>query len=171
MFHLVATPANTPSATPAAPVRPAARTAHLSATQQAAGPSTITHAGSLPTPHSRNSIALQDSLHYLYFIARHHLCCLLGAKPLDWYDAVPPPVVSQSTAQDAVKSVIRGVAEPRAASEEGWEGWEGVFENIVVDVSASRSEVEHEIKGLLTGRLGRPWMDNESGNRITVELE
>lgn len=123
----------------------------------------------LQTPRDRTSIALRDSLHYLYFLARHHLCALLGSTPLAWHGTVPPPVVDQAAAEQAVKSVLKGVA--RASREEGWESWERAFEDVNTAGKNGRSEVENQVRALWASSLGRGWADGLAGNAVAVELE
>lgn len=125
----------------------------------------------LPAATTRATTALHDSLHYLFFIARHHLCQFLDAPLLAWHDTVPPPVVEQAVAQEAVSSVIRGVAQPRLSREEGWEDWEGLFETVDSLTAKAREHNESEARALWSSRVGRSWKDGDAGETVDVELE
>jgi hypothetical protein len=125
----------------------------------------------LATPSNRATTALHDSLHYLFFVARHHLCHLLDAPVLAWHDTVPPPVVEQAVAQEAVISVIRGIAQPRLTREEGWEGWEGLFDDAGFWAGKAREGIESEVKALWSSRIGRNWREGDVGETVDVELE
>jgi len=124
----------------------------------------------LMPPKDRATTALQDSLHYLYFMARHHLCHLLDTPPLAWYDTFPPPVIEQTVAREAVMSVVKGVAQARLDREEGWEGWEGAFADTVT-VEGEREAMETELRGLWSSAVGRSWDDGPAGEHVSVELE
>ena len=124
----------------------------------------------LMPPRDRATTALQDSLHYLYFMARHHLCHLLDATPLAWYDTFPPPVIEQAVAREAVMSVVKGVAQARLDREEGWEGWEGAFAETTT-VQSERQVMETELRGLWSSAAGRSWEDGPTGEHVSVELE
>lgn len=126
----------------------------------------------LPPARGRASVALQDSLHYLYFIARHHLCLLLDSPPLGWHDTVPPPVVDQSTARLAVMTVVRGVAQTRMSREEGWEEWERAFDSAEAILVEDRVGSERIMKGIWASASGRAWSDEPARNQeVTVDLE
>ena len=126
---------------------------------------------SLPAARGRASVALQDSLHYLYFIARHHLCLLLDSRPLGWDETIPPPVVDQSSARLAVMSVIRGVAQTRMSREEGWEEWERAFDSVDAVLVEEREALEKSMKGMWASATGRAWSAEVAGNQVTVDLE
>jgi len=125
----------------------------------------------LTPPGTRATVALQDSLHYLYFMARHHLCHLLNIPPLAWYDTVPPPVVEQVVARQAVISVIKGVAQTRMTREEGWEDWEGAFAETSAVEGSDRTPSETEVRALWSSLVGRSWNDGQEGEQVSVELE
>ena len=131
-------------------------------------PASSTH---LTPPSTRATVALQDSLHYLYFMARHHLCHLLNIPPLAWYDTVPPPVVEQAIARQAVMSVIKGVAQTRMTREEGWEDWEGAFAETSAVEGSDRTSSETEVRALWSSLVGRSWNDGQEGEQVSVELE
>jgi hypothetical protein len=122
-------------------------------------------------PRDRATTALQDSLHYLYFMARHHLCHLLDAPSLAWEDTIPPPVVRQAVAREAVMSVVKGVAQARLAREEGWEDWEGSFDETATVEALDREGMETEMRGLWSSAVGRSWADGSAGEAVSVELE
>lgn len=128
-------------------------------------------APALTPPRDRATTALQDSLHYLFFMARHHLCHLLDALPLAWYDAIPPPVVEQKVAREAVMSVVKGVAQVRYDREEGWEGWEQAFADVATAQSLEKDVMETELRGLWSSAVGRSWEDGSAGEHVSVELE
>lgn len=125
----------------------------------------------MPPPRDRANIALRDSLHYLYFVARHHLCLLLDSKPIAWSDTVPPPVIDQSAARLAVMSVIRGVAQIRMNREEGWEEWERAFDSSEAVLTEDRSQTEGQMKAAWAGIVGTAWSEGAAGNGVTVDLE
>lgn len=165
-FHLVAR--RSESATPIQP-RAQSTASRGAAAQVSDVSSAFTHP--LSAPLDRATIAFHDSLHYLFFLARHHLCHLLDAPPLAWHDTVPQPIVEQATAQQAVISIIRGIAQPRSTREEGWEGWEGLFDDIQSLTPTTREERESQIKSLWSSRIGRPWREGDEGEDVAVELE
>ena len=125
----------------------------------------------LMPPRDQTTTALQDSLHYLFFMARHHLCHLLDAPPLAWDDTIPPPVVPQAVAREAVKSVVKGVALARATREEGWEAWDRAFDPTETVEDLKRGELEGEMLALWASAVGRPWEDGSAGEQVCVELE
>jgi hypothetical protein len=151
------------------------------------GPSITAQAVPQPAPSAsipsrlvmnRNTVALQDTIHYLLFASRHHLAHLLGSDPLAWDDTYPAPVVEQSVARDGVMSVVRAFASERSTREEGWEAWEKAFEGdyefsleVAWEDGGGRSGMEREIKSLWASRVGRNWQDGEDGERVVVELE
>lgn len=104
-------------------------------------------------------------------MARHHLCHLLDAPPLVWYATIPPPVVEQAVAREAVMSVVKGVAQVRSDREEGWESWDGAFAETAVVEGLERPALETELRGLWSSSLGRPWEDGPVGEQVSVELE
>jgi hypothetical protein len=164
-FHMVARRVDSASASSSRKVPPITRI-HLP--EQASTPEAVPAV--LPLPRDRATTALQDSLHYLYFMARHHLCHLLDAPPLGWYDTFPPPVIEQTVAREAVMSVVKGVAQARLEREEGWEGWEGAFAETMA-VEGEREAIETELRGLWSSAVGRPWEDGPAGEHVSVELE
>jgi hypothetical protein len=132
---------------------------------------TASSSHSFNPPSDRATVALHDSLHYLFFLARHHLCCLLGSVPLAWQDTYPPPIIEQATARQAVMSVLNGVAQTRSSREEGWENWRGAFEEMATLEKTEWSATESEIRALWSSLVGRPWKDGYEGERVSVELE
>ncbi|KAK4687755.1 hypothetical protein P7C73_g2367, partial [Tremellales sp. Uapishka_1] len=129
--------------------------------------------GSDVTP---SSLALNDSIHYLLFVSRHHLCKLLSTPPLAWIDTVPPPLFPQRYARNAVMSVVRVYADDRGSREEGWEGWEDAFEDDE-DVEgggirdSGRKETETLIMKLWASRVGRNWKEGADGESVMIELD
>lgn len=167
-FHLVARR----SASPTRPPRPSLDSLRGHTNRPTDAPTTVDSTeATLRPPRDRTSIALQDSLHYLYFIARHHLCLLLDAQPLVWGETVPPPLIDQEVAEQAVKSVIKGVAQTRMGREEGWEEWEQAFTMAESIIARGRSALEDEIRARWSDSVGRPWSDDKRGNEVPVELE
>lgn len=140
-------------------------------------PAVASTAGPVPSvsasPISRNAQALDDTVHFTLFMIRHHLCHLLGAAPLEWNDMIPPPVVDQETAREAIISVIAPFAAQREDRDEGWEGWRKAYEK--EDTfdwhDQKRNEIQNEIKGLWSGRIGRAWQEGPVGEQAQVELE
>lgn len=123
---------------------------------------------------NRNTQALSDTVHFVLFLIRHHLCHLLSIEVLAWDDVYPKPVVDQSTAKTAVMSVIRGFASLDEDRNEAWSGWEKGFEeeNTFADWNdANRAEMESEAKSLWSERLGRQWSESPLGEQVQVELE
>jgi len=165
IFHMVARRTETASAPSSRTVPPITRI-HLP--EPASVPEAVPTV--LAPPRDRATTALQDSLHYLYFMARHHLCHLLDAPPLAWYDTFPPPVIEQTVAREAVMSVVKGVAQARLDREEGWEGWEGAFAETTT-VEGERDAMEIEMRGLWSSAVGRSWEDGPAGEHVSVELE
>lgn len=138
----------------------------------------------MPTAHavssdsSVNSLALSDSIHYLLFTSRHHLFSLLGLEPLKWENTVPPPVVSQSEAREAVLSVVKAYAAHRDTTEEGWDNWELAFAEDsddglkrVWDETGQRHGIEREINDLWSCLLNRNWSNRDVGEKAEVEIE
>jgi hypothetical protein len=104
-------------------------------------------------------------------MTRHHLCHLLDAPPLAWYATIPPPVVEQAVAREAVMSVVKGVAQTRLDREEGWEDWDGAFAETASVEELERQALEAELRGLWSSSLGRSWQDGPVGEQVSVELE
>ncbi|KAL7424240.1 hypothetical protein Q5752_001826 [Cryptotrichosporon argae] len=125
-----------------------------------------TDPGSTAEPQSLETTALRDSVHYLLFLARHHLCLFLDAAPLKWEHAVPPPTVSMELAQDAVVSVIRGLAAKDAGRSESWDGWERAFDGVREIV---REEVESEVRQVWATATAKTWGDD--GGQVAVEVD
>ena len=124
-------------------------------------------------PTSRNSQAMDDSVHFTLFMIRHHLCHLLDAPPLEWDAMVPPPVVDRKTAREAIISVIRPFAAQQEDRDEAWEGWAKAFEedDAVCWQEKRRTDVEKEVMSLWSSRVGRAWRETPSGEQAQVELE
>ncbi|KGB79654.1 hypothetical protein I307_03048 [Cryptococcus deuterogattii 99/473] len=127
---------------------------------------------------SVNSLALSDSIHYLLFTSRHHLFSLLGLEPLKWENTVPPPVVSQSEAREAVLSVVKAYAAHRDTTEEGWDNWELAFAEDsddglkrVWDETGQRHGIEREINDLWSCLLNRNWSNRDVGEKAEVEID
>ncbi|ORY28318.1 hypothetical protein BCR39DRAFT_535499 [Naematelia encephala] len=122
------------------------------------------------TPTTATISALADTVHYLLFTARHHLCHLLSIPPLAWDATTPKPVVGQSKAQQAVMSVVRTFSEARQGS---LEGWEAAFENDAEDIwnKLGRAGIEAEVRELWMNNVGRIWNEGEDGEVVTVELD
>lgn len=119
---------------------------------------------------SHEGQALLDSIHYLLFTARHHLFHLLGRRPLGWYETVPPPLVEQATAREAIMSVIRTVIDARTEEERSdWLHWEGAFDDVNQHGEVDVESVEQEVRSLWRGRVGREWSDK--GQSVEVEIE
>jgi len=123
-------------------------------------------------------MALRDSIHYLLFTARHHLCHLISAPVLRWEEMVPPPTIEQAKAREAVMTVVRVFAEQQRDREEGWERWESAFEGD--DLAGltqqwvnlgGREVIEQEVRELWASRIGRIWKDGEEGETVTIEFE
>lgn len=119
--------------------------------------------------------ALLDSIHYLLFTARHHLFHLLGREPLKWADTVPPPLVDQAIAREAVMSVLRTVVDARPAEERRvWRGWEEAFgddHDAGVGCSGDRDGLEEEVRSIWRDRVGRVWDKSDKGQIVDVEIE
>jgi hypothetical protein len=124
-------------------------------------------------PLSRNARALDDTVHFTLFMVRYHLCHLLNAAPLAWKETIPPPTVDQKTAKEAIISVIQPFASQREDRDEGWENWQKAYEEEESFEwhELKRIEIETEIKGLWSGRIGRSWRENPAGEQVLVELE
>ncbi|KAK8869583.1 hypothetical protein IAR55_000150 [Kwoniella newhampshirensis] len=127
---------------------------------------------------SINTLALNDTIHYLLFTARHHLLLLLGDEPLKWDDMVPHPVTPMHQAREAVMSVVRMFAEERSNREEGWEDWERAFEGDeeeelreIWEQLGGREAVKKEIEILWATGLGRNWTDKGDGEHADIELD
>ncbi|WVQ98951.1 hypothetical protein IAU59_006083 [Kwoniella sp. CBS 9459] len=146
----------------------------------------IVHAGPAPDvsttafggTSSVNSLALSDSIHYLLFTSRHHLFCLLGLEPLQWQDTVPPPVIPQDKAREAVISVVRTFAAHSAAvdGDEGWKKWEEAFEGDDEDSlkgvweKLGRDGLEDQIRSAWQSTTGKTW--TELGEeKVDVEVD
>jgi hypothetical protein len=123
--------------------------------------------------------ALVDSIHYLLFTARHHLFHLLGREPLAWSDTVPPPVVDQAIAREAIMSVVRTIVTARPAEERSlWAEWEMAFDGDDQAALArtwrqadSRDAIERDIQVVWKERVGKAWADNEDEQVVEVEIE
>ncbi|EIW70059.1 hypothetical protein TREMEDRAFT_29901 [Tremella mesenterica DSM 1558] len=139
-----------------------------------------------PSPNPRTSgttqwqsvaeVALTESIHYLLFMARHHLCHLMNTKPLRWQETIPSPLVSQEAARLGVMSVIRGFASHHQSRQEGWDNWEGVFlgesESGLKGVwERGREVIQKEIKDLWAGHMGKTMSDDPEGNIISIEYD
>ncbi|OCF36425.1 hypothetical protein I316_01674 [Kwoniella heveanensis BCC8398] len=130
---------------------------------------TLSHVGG-----SVNSLALTDTIHYLLFTSRHHLFRLLNLDPLRWDDMVPPPVISQEKAREAVMSVVKTFAAQTDHAEVGREQWEHAFEGDdeasvkVVWEKRGRDGVEREIRATWRSVTGRPMADH---GEETVHVE
>lgn len=130
------------------------------------------------TPLAPEAQALLDTIHYLLFTARYHLFRLIGRGPLRWNDTVPPPVVNQAVAREAVMSVIRTVVDAQAEDDRVvWAEWERAFdgddEEAVKRVlgEVSREGMEREIQAIWRNRVGREWEDSDKGQIVDVEIE
>ena len=156
-----------------APTPVSSRPAHAATVTAAdvASPSTLVPQV-LPPP-SRNSQAMDDSVHFTLFMIRHHLCHLLDAPPLEWDAMVPPPVVDRKTAREAVISVIRPFAAQQEDRDEAWDEWAKAFEeDDAVDWREKRrTDIEKEVMSLWSSRVGRAWRETPSGEQAQVELE
>ena len=130
-------------------------------------------ASSRPTvkPQDRISRALQDTVHYVLFLARRHLCLFVGHNPLKWEDTIPPPVVEEAMARSAVMSVVRAIASDQG--EGVWRECEKAFEEdaeVVWDV-LGRSGVEEELKLMWKTTLGKYFTPGTRGEIVIVEFE
>lgn len=91
---------------------------------------------------------------------------------------VPPPIIEQGNAREAVMSVVRAYAEQRLDLNGSWRSWEGAFEGD--DLAGleeewkrvgGRESVERELKEIWVSRVGRKWRDGDEGESVVVEME
>ncbi|EJT50385.1 hypothetical protein A1Q1_00363 [Trichosporon asahii var. asahii CBS 2479] len=152
-LHLVARPQKN-----AAPSPPASVPAVSDAPTRTASP---------PAPQpSATAAALADTVHYLLFAAREHLCALLGQQNIAWDDMHPAPTVERRVAREAVASVLRSMA-PGS-------GWEAVLEGDDGDLRAvwtglGEKGVRSEIESLWKTATGRPYA--AEGDSTPVEFD
>jgi hypothetical protein len=120
---------------------------------------------------ARRSQALVDTIHYLLFMARYHLCRLTDVVPLEWHDTVPPPTIEHSVAKEAIMSVVATYAEQFQNRQEGWEDWQKVFAE-EGDLSTTEiSDLEADVRSLWVQATGRTWKDGPAGETAPVEME
>lgn len=118
------------------------------------------------TQPSATAAALADTVHYLLFAAREHLCALLGQPNIAWDDMHPAPTVERRVAREAVASVLRSMA-PGS-------GWEAVLEGDDGDLRAvwtglGEKGVRSEIESLWKTATGRPYA--AEGDSTPVEFD
>jgi hypothetical protein len=68
-------------------------------------------------------------------------------------------------------SVVKGVAQTRLAREEGWEDWQGVFDEVSTVAASERQARESEVRALWSSLVGRSWNEGQEGDHVSVELE
>ncbi|WWC60877.1 uncharacterized protein I303_103453 [Kwoniella dejecticola CBS 10117] len=138
----------------------------------------------LPTPttptmsavaSTSNSLALADTMHYLLFTSRYHLFSLLGMTPLKWDEMMPKPLMTQSSAREAIMSVVRVFAEDRQSREEGWENWQDAFVgDDEIDLKKvwddlKREGTEREIKSLWATATGRNMAEGNESVQVQID--
>lgn len=117
-----------------------------------------------PSSTSADAVALTDTIHYLLFTCREHLCAILGRPPLAWENTYPAPVISRPEAREAILSVVRAYAGDDwaavIASEEGLEQtWEDLGREIITE----------EVSGYWISLVGREYAT--AGDVAPIELE
>lgn len=119
-----------------------------------------------PAPQSATAAALADTVHYLLFAAREHLCALLGQQNIAWNDMHPAPTIERSVAREAVASVLRSMA-PGSGWEAVLEGDDGDLRSVWTGLGEKgvRSEIESHWKTA----TGRPFA--AEGDSTPVELD
>lgn len=122
-----------------------------------------------PSGQTRQTVAISETVHYLLFMARHHLCCLIDLAPMKWDEMVPAAIISQSAARIGVMSVMRTLAADNQERQEGWEQWERAFDDEAALLS--ESDTDDTIKGLWSAQAGKAYTDAPEGEMVSVELE
>ncbi|ORX33783.1 hypothetical protein BD324DRAFT_638558 [Kockovaella imperatae] len=123
------------------------------------------------TPQNRHSRALEDTVHFLLFLARRHLCLFLGRDPINWEDMIPPPVVEETMARSAIISVVRAIAFEQG--ENVWVECQKAFEEDQEATwkSLGRRGLEEELKLMWKANLGREWLEGPIGETVFVEFD
>lgn len=165
-LHLVARPSKSSAPPPSITEIPAPTSSTPSNNNEAAPTSASATAPSPAPQPSATATALADTIHYLLFAAREHLCALLGTQNLAWEDMYPAPTVERREAREAVASVLRSLA-PGA-------GWEAVLEGDDGDLESVWTSLTHkgmlaEVESLWKSATGRLFA--AEGDSTAVEFD
>jgi hypothetical protein len=110
---------------------------------------------------------LADTVHYLMFAAREHMCVIVGRPVLAWEETDPKPTVSRAEAYEAILTVVRAHAGDQWADALQADGDKAAIERAYVAIG--RDIAMAEVKYLWRALVGREY--GEKGATTQVEFE